>query len=252
VWTGASSSGIGLYSATWNGDSWENPEFIPGSSLGYWPSVCSDSAGGTWVTWLDGWSSETTYIRYAHHDSTGWTETGLLGTCTMHYRGMLCCDDRGWIWAVWPNEQPATDGVDICVRYFDGDTWSDQGVVTTCSRMTLFPRIAAALGKVWVTWTQRESEARWLLNYSHTLPPGITDRSMRKLGAVRIAPTIVRAVLHLPGTEMTNAQYPMTLLDVTGRRVMDLQPGDNDVRHLSPGVYFVRQASSVHKVVLTR
>ena len=40
---------------------------------------------------------------------------------------------------------------------------------------------------------------------------------------------------------------------------MDLHPGPNDVRHLSPGVYFVREASgvgreasSVRKVILTR
>jgi hypothetical protein len=71
--------------------------------------------------------------------------------------------------------------------------------------------------------------------------------------------TIARAVLHMPETGMTNAQYPMTLLGVTGRKVMDLQPGDNDVRHLSPGVYFVRPAGTVPgdnplraKVILTR
>ncbi len=71
--------------------------------------------------------------------------------------------------------------------------------------------------------------------------------------------TIVRAVLHMPETEMTNAQYPMILLDVAGRKAMDLRAGPNDVRHLSPGVYFVReasgverQASSVRKVILTR
>jgi hypothetical protein len=76
--------------------------------------------------------------------------------------------------------------------------------------------------------------------------------------------TIVRAVLHMPETEMTNAQYPMTLLDIAGRCVMELAPGDNDVRHLSPGVYFVRPAGTVPasgiprdspfraKVILTR
>ncbi|MFO7675597.1 MAG: T9SS type A sorting domain-containing protein [bacterium] len=31
------------------------------------------------------------------------------------------------------------------------------------------------------------------------------------------------------------------LLDASGRKVMELQPGDNDVRHLAPGVYFVRR-----------
>ncbi len=40
---------------------------------------------------------------------------------------------------------------------------------------------------------------------------------------------------------------------------MDLVPGENDVRHLSPGVYFVRpasgvkrDASGVYKVVIQR
>jgi hypothetical protein len=31
------------------------------------------------------------------------------------------------------------------------------------------------------------------------------------------------------------------LLDISGRKVMDLEPGANDVRALAPGVYFVRE-----------
>jgi hypothetical protein len=50
--------------------------------------------------------------------------------------------------------------------------------------------------------------------------------------------SIVRGSLSLP--RMTNAQFPMTMLDISGRRVMDLHPGANDVRHLSPGIHFVR------------
>jgi hypothetical protein len=44
------------------------------------------------------------------------------------------------------------------------------------------------------------------------------------------------------------------LLDISGRKVLDLSPGENDVRHLAPGVYFIReaQARSVRKVVITR
>ena len=30
------------------------------------------------------------------------------------------------------------------------------------------------------------------------------------------------------------------LLDIAGRRVMGLKPGDNDVSHLAPGVYYIR------------
>ena len=40
-----------------------------------------------------------------------------------------------------------------------------------------------------------------------------------------------------------------SLLDISGRKVLDLRPGKNDVRALAPGVYFARQASSVGRDV---
>jgi len=44
------------------------------------------------------------------------------------------------------------------------------------------------------------------------------------------------------------------LLDITGRRVADLHPGANDIRHLAPGVYFVRREGNkmTTKVVIQR
>ena len=44
------------------------------------------------------------------------------------------------------------------------------------------------------------------------------------------------------------------LLDITGRKVLSLVPGPNDIRHLSPGVYFVRteDGEPVRKVVVQR
>ncbi len=69
--------------------------------------------------------------------------------------------------------------------------------------------------------------------------------------------TIVRAVLRMPESAIRHSSF--ALLNCVGRKVMDLQPGENDIRHLSPGVYFVRPASSVvrqasriRKVILTR
>ena len=74
---------------------------------------------------------------------------------------------------------------------------------------------------------------------------------------VTIAPeaTIVRGVLFLPPSLLSPRSF---LLSIDGRKVLNLRPGANDVSRLSPGVYFVRQASgveraasSVTKVVLT-
>jgi hypothetical protein len=46
--------------------------------------------------------------------------------------------------------------------------------------------------------------------------------------------TIAHGVLRWPGRSES------VLLDIAGRKVMDLQPGLNDIRHVAPGVYFVR------------
>lgn len=66
--------------------------------------------------------------------------------------------------------------------------------------------------------------------------------------------TVCLGMLRLPG------KHTATLLDIAGRKVMSLQPGQNDVRHVAPGVYFVRGPetedgrphTAVRKVVIQR
>jgi len=82
-------------------------------------------------------------------------------------------------------------------------------------------------------------------------------------------PTIIRGSLNLP-QDMTDwghdrivpnsdrVPHPVghvarpALLDISGRKVMDLKPGPNDVSGLAPGVYFVRSRPAIHRVVVTR
>ncbi|MFO7638695.1 MAG: hypothetical protein R6X14_05300 [bacterium] len=111
----------------------------------------------------------------------------------------------------------------------------------------------AAYDPVSLPWpTHRLDRARtgsaWL--------PGVAVRERPGLPRpVAIAgPTILRGVLRLPASLIT---HHSSLITSDGRKVMDLQPGDNDVRHLSPGVYFVRpatgsDASDSRRVVITR
>jgi hypothetical protein len=78
-------------------------------------------------------------------------------------------------------------------------------------------------------------------------------------------PTIVRGVLFLPrdltALSGNSDRVPRPeLLDVGGRKVLDLHPGANDVRALAPGVYFVREGAGARgeglgktrKVIVTR
>ena len=67
--------------------------------------------------------------------------------------------------------------------------------------------------------------------------------------------TIVRGVLRYQPTP-GSSQQTACLLDVAGRKVADLQLGDNDVRHVAPGVYFLRwedggSRTDVRKVIVT-
>lgn len=73
-----------------------------------------------------------------------------------------------------------------------------------------------------------------------------------------LSATVVRGVLRI-GDRRQGTGDRAELLDINCRKVMDLRLGVNDVRHLSPGVYFVRptssvmrEASSVTRVVVTR
>jgi hypothetical protein len=63
-----------------------------------------------------------------------------------------------------------------------------------------------------------------------------------------VGATLIRRVLHLPLSPLT---IHTSLFDMTGRRVMSLNPGATDVSHLAPGVYFVGRASSVGPVALS-
>jgi len=101
-------------------------------------------------------------------------------------------------------------------------------------------------------------------------PIGIEEPRAPSNPAVAMKPawsgaTIVRGVLYLPGlgTRSGLSDNPVmsraVLLDISGRSVMTLKAGPNDVSRLAPGVYFARgpsavggRSSAVAKVIVTR
>ncbi len=67
------------------------------------------------------------------------------------------------------------------------------------------------------------------------IPQGVSEEPTPAPRSMdRLCPGMVRHELPLSGGSTAK------LLDIAGRYVMDLKPGANDVRHLSPGVYYVR------------
>jgi hypothetical protein len=73
---------------------------------------------------------------------------------------------------------------------------------------------------------------------------GVKESSNPQAPSLKPMVTIVRGALLLEGDCPRTGTVPKAyLLDASGRRVLGLHPGANDVRTLAPGVYFMRAAS---------
>jgi hypothetical protein len=90
-------------------------------------------------------------------------------------------------------------------------------------------------------------------------PTGLEEMTKSEVLMAKSLPTVVRGVLLLDGDCPRTGTVPKAVfLDISGRAVMSLRPGANDVGNLAPGVYFVRAVSgrrsavSVRKVVIQR
>ncbi len=83
--------------------------------------------------------------------------------------------------------------------------------------------------------------------------PGIQDRSVSSSSSLKSMPTIINNILYLPAAN-SDVQTSGELFDLTGRKVMKLVSGENNIHHLAPGIYFVRQKDKKHtiKVVIQR
>lgn len=98
---------------------------------------------------------------------------------------------------------------------------------------------------------------KWRTGWYRLSPTGLAEeRGTRDAGRITPNATVVRGVF---STRPTADGSRQELLDATGRRVMSLKTGPNDVSALAPGVYFVRiaygigrEASSVTRVVIAR
>jgi len=82
----------------------------------------------------------------------------------------------------------------------------------------------------------------WVCKYTGS---GVEETPNADVRTMNRAPTIACGVLLLPeGVSGERLAVCAHLLDVSGREVMELRPGTNDVSVLAPGVYFIREAQS--------
>jgi hypothetical protein len=95
--------------------------------------------------------------------------------------------------------------------------------------------------------------------YRMKLPGGLEETARPEVRMTKL-PTIIRGVLFVSDDRRPETADRAVLLDIAGRKVMQLQPGANDVSWLAPGVYFARgletedgrPGAATRKVILQR
>ncbi|MBM3314328.1 hypothetical protein FJY71_00605 [candidate division WOR-3 bacterium] len=107
-----------------------------------------------------------------------------------------------------------------------------------CSLIVRYPTSDNFYGPAYL-WTLLGDPA---LRIRYAPLTGVEERAKSEVGRVREEQTIVRDVLFLPVSPFTPRS---SLFDPSGREVMSLVPGANDVSRLRRGVYFLGDGTKV-------
>jgi hypothetical protein len=141
-----------------------------------------------------------------------------------------------------------------------GVSWSGLELVSDDTTVECwYPDIGAdSAGHAYIVWYQ-PNWTRGEIWFATNAPAAIAEETPNaELRAPNSNPSVVRGVLFLAERPSSSASTS-SLFDTSGREVLDLSPGANDVRALAPGVYFVRgpetedgRPAGIRKVVVAR
>lgn len=197
-----------------------------------------DVIGDTWWT-----RSLLAFPRVGRSGRSKKTGDGAGGA---FYGGEMFCLKGGNTQEFW-KYTPATDS------WHELDTLPQLGSTGAKKRVKGGGAITAAMPSVFYVFKGGKTDEFW--RYRIPPPaPGVAEPSRTDAVQVPGTTTIVRRTLELP--LLLSAQR-LGLFDLSGRVVMPLAPGPNDVSGLAPGVYFIRAlatagrtSSTITKVII--
>jgi len=241
---------------------------VSGASNDQMSPVVACGPSSSLIVWMDSRINGSYYDIYAarvSHDGEVMDAEGIPVTNSSYDEGMpeVVYDGSGYqlLWARMSTDSACYCGVKL-------DTAGRTVAQFRPFGQADYNGLRAASGApgdvfaVYQSWTD-EAGGREYGNYRvwGKMGPfdGVAETPNAELRAPKSFQTIVRGVLSLPANgegRMANGE----LLDISGRKVLDLHPGANDVSGLAPGIFFVRESSavggersavSIRKVVVT-
>jgi hypothetical protein len=223
------------FGATWSSDARLSED--PNGS--YNPCVAADS-DLVHVVW---WDTRSTpyeiYLKTSTDNGTTWSADVRLTNDTTGSYNMTVAARGATVHVMWE----ALYGTSFIMYKYSTDggaTWStDTALTVTPDYWSVSPCAAMDGNAVHLIWTDFRDSEYGEIYYKRNLGAGAAAEEWPAVLPPRWAAgaTIVHGVLFVPASLFT---IHHSLFDLTGRAVMSLPPGANNVSTLPPGVYFIR------------
>jgi hypothetical protein len=255
------------------GDTWVAPGIIaegtshPAQSSHYCPTLVTHANSGIWAVndFEDYWAHRSVYVHLIRNDSvfelhsfrgessvatadsagrlwvlfnrdTALRSVAIVDTaivnldivCSGFYGPAgVCTDPEGWVWVLW-----GQDSIPV-VSYNRGNSWSQPEQVADSVG---YPRdiVSDSRGRIYVLLWLRNGNNWGLYSIYREYRPGILNT--KSLSADQKLPfvTINKNILKL------NCNESSVLLDIAGRKRVNLKPGLNNIQAIPAGVYFIK------------
>jgi Neuraminidase (sialidase) len=255
--------------STDGGATWESDARLTNSApSSQWTSIAAagDRVHVVWSDTRDGGTNEIYYKCSTDNGATwpaspgGDTRLTSPDSETSYFPSIAVAGAN--VHVVWCDSRDGTIGDEVYYKCSTdgGTTWcSDTRLSVSDNEQSRHPSIAVADPGLHVAWyDNRDGNCEVYYKRNPTGNVGTEETMNDERGTLNVGPTIVRGMLFLEGDSPRTGTVPKTaLLDISGRNVLDLHPGPNDVRRLAPGVYFVHSTidnrqSEIARVVVTR
>jgi hypothetical protein len=215
--------------------------------------------GDTVICAFEDAASSVPLVRYAvgHAEHGTWT-TGTLSSADTAAAFPAVAASAGGFAAVYYQSAPIPQ---LRLRWrASGNTWSDPVPITDNEPFPSRSAIEYLGDSVYAAayLSSTGPVVRGAYFGRSDWPYGLAGQRQPQTSSCELQATVLRGVLNLQSAAR-NLHTAIILLDASGRKVLDLKPGPNDVSPLVPGVYFVkdeeqstRVGGRTGKVVVTR